>query len=201
MEHNLEDENNTAQIAIPEIGQYIPDSPEWHFQNILYQIGERPEREGLLETPKRYIKFLREFLNKEEFNFTTFTNEGGDDMIFEGGIQYYSLCEHHTVPFFGKAYVAYIPGEKIVGLSKLARCVDYYAKNFQNQERITKQVAELIQEVLEAKGVAVLLEGQHMCMCMRGVKKDGVNTITQFYTGDFKHNKQLKKDFLSLARK
>lgn len=200
MEHYL-DEDNTAQVAIPEVGQYIPNSPEWHFQNILYQIGERPEREGLLETPKRYIKFLREFLNKEEFNFTTFTNEGGDEMIFEGNIQYYSLCEHHTVPFFGKAYVAYIPGEKIVGISKLARCVDYFAKNFQNQERITKQVAELIQEVLQAKGVAVLLEGQHMCMCMRGVKKDGVNTITQFYTGDFKHNKQLKKDFLKLARK
>lgn len=200
MEHYL-DEDNTAQVAIPEVGQYIPNSPEWHFQNILYQIGERPEREGLLETPKRYIKFLREFLNKEEFNFTTFTNEGGDEMIFEGNIQYYSLCEHHTVPFFGKAYVAYIPGEKIVGISKLARCVDYFAKNFQNQERITKQVAELIQEVLQAKGVAVLLEGQHMCMCMRGVKKDGVNTITQFYTGDFKHNKKLKKDFLKLARK
>lgn len=200
MEHYL-DEDNTAQVAIPEVGQYIPNSPEWHFQNILYQIGERPEREGLLETPKRYIKFLREFLNKEEFNFTTFTNEGVDEMIFEGNIQYYSLCEHHTVPFFGKAYVAYIPGEKIVGISKLARCVDYFAKNFQNQERITKQVAELIQEVLQAKGVAVLLEGQHMCMCMRGVKKDGVNTITQFYTGDFKHNKQLKKDFLKLARK
>lgn len=165
---------------------YKEMTAEWHFQQILKLLGEDPDREGLLETPKRYVKFMREFLEPKEFNFTTFDAEGTDEMILQTNIPFYSLCEHHTAPFFGVAHVAYIPNDKIVGLSKLARCVDLYANRFQNQERITTQVAERLMTELNPKGVAVSLKAQHLCMCMRGVKKHDTWTITNKLTGVFK---------------
>jgi len=174
---------------------YQENSAEWHFKEILKHLGENPNREGLIETPKRYIKFMREFLEPKVFNFTSFDAEGTDEMIIQKDIPFYSLCEHHTAPFFGTAAVAYIPNNKIVGLSKLARVVDLYANRFQNQERITTQIAERLQDELNPKGVAVSLKAQHLCMCMRGVKKHDTWTITSKLLGLFKEGEP-RQEFL-----
>lgn len=180
--------------------EYTINSAEWHFKQILEQLGEDSEREGLKETPKRYIKFMREFLELKEFNFTTFDAEGNDEMIVQTNIPFYSLCEHHTAPFFGVANVAYIPNGRIVGLSKLARCVDLYANRFQNQERITRQVAERLQNELSPRGVAVSLKAQHLCMCMRGVKKHDTWTTTTKLTGVFKEDDKVRNEFLNYLK-
>jgi GTP cyclohydrolase I len=180
--------------------EYTVDSPEWHFQKILSKLGEDVTREGLIETPKRYVKFMREFLEPKEFNFTSFDAEGTDEMIIQTNIPFYSLCEHHTAPFFGFANVAYIPNKKIVGLSKLARTVDLYANRFQNQERITTQIAERIEKELNPKGVAVTLKAQHLCMCMRGVKKHDTWTMTSKMIGAFKTDLNCRNEFLSLIK-
>jgi GTP cyclohydrolase I len=177
--------------------EYTLNTAEWHFQQILKQLGEDVTREGLQETPKRYIKFMKEFLEAKEFNFTTFENEGTDQMIIQTNIPFYSLCEHHTAPFFGTANVAYIPHSKIVGLSKLARCVDLYANKFQNQERITTQIAERLNKELNPKGVAVSLKSQHLCMCMRGVKKHDTWTVTSKLLGVFKEDEKARNEFLN----
>jgi GTP cyclohydrolase I len=181
--------------------EYSINSPEWHFKKILEHLGEDTNREGLKETPKRYIKFMREFLEPKEFNFTTFDAEGTDEMIIQTNIPFYSICEHHTAPFFGTADVAYIPNEKIVGLSKLARCVDLYANRFQNQERITTQIAERLQKELNPKGVAVHLKAQHLCMCMRGVKKHDTWTSTSKLLGVFKEDNKARGEFLRIITK
>ena len=169
---------------------------ENNFRRILEFLGEDPTREGLVETPKRYIKFMREFLQKDEFNFTAFENEGTDEMIIQKDIAFYSLCEHHTAPFFGVAHVAYIPGEKIIGLSKLARTVRYYASNFQNQERITNQVAERLEKELKPRGVAVSISAKHLCMEMRGVKTHDTSTVTTKLTGFFKDKPETRAEFM-----
>jgi GTP cyclohydrolase I len=179
---------------------YPVNSPEWHFQNILAALGENPEREGLRDTPRRYVKFLQEFLTPEEFNFTTFDAEGADEMIIQTDIPFYSLCEHHVVPFFGLANVAYVPNGRIVGLSKLARTVDLYANRLQNQERITTNVAERLEQELQPKGVAVSLKAQHLCMCMRGAKKHDTWTVTTKLTGIFKEDPRTRAEFLSFVR-
>jgi GTP cyclohydrolase I len=177
---------------------YPINSAEWHFKQILNLLGEDIEREGLIETPKRYIKFMKEFLEPKEFNFTTFDAEGTDEMILQTNIPFYSLCEHHTAPFFGVANVAYIPNGKIIGLSKIARCVDLYANRFQNQERITTQIAERLMLELNPKGVAVTLKAQHLCMCMRGVKKHDTWTMTSKMVGLFKDDDKARNEFLRL---
>jgi GTP cyclohydrolase I len=179
--------------------EYSINSAEWHFQQILKQLGEDTSREGLIETPKRYVKFMREFLEPKEFNFTTFDAEGTDEMILQKNIPFYSLCEHHTAPFFGVANIAYIPNNKIVGLSKLARVVDLYANKLQNQERITMQIAERLQNELNPKGVAVHLKAQHLCMCMRGVKKYDTWTSTTRLLGSFKQAEP-RNEFLSYIK-
>jgi GTP cyclohydrolase I len=180
--------------------EYTINTPEWHFQQILKSLGEDVQREGLNETPKRYIKFMREFLEPKEFNFTCFDAEGTDEMIVQKNIPFYSLCEHHTAPFFGVAHIAYLPNKKIVGLSKLARTVDLYANRFQNQERITTQIAERLQKELNAHGVAVILTAQHLCMCMRGVKKHDTWTTTSKMVGVFKNDLNARNEFLSLTK-
>ncbi len=180
--------------------EYPINSPEWHFQQILKALGEDITREGLIETPKRYVKFMREFLEPKQFNFTTFDAEGTDEMIIQTNIPFYSLCEHHTAPFFGTADVAYIPDKKIVGLSKLARTVDLFANRFQNQERITTQIAEKINNELSPKGVAVHLKAQHLCMCMRGVKKHDTWTSTSKLIGLFKEDLNVRNEFLNLIK-
>lgn len=180
--------------------EYTINTAEWHFKQILEQLGENPDREGLQDTPKRYIKFMKEFLEPKEFNFTTFDAEGTNEMIIQTNIPFYSLCEHHTAPFFGVANVAYIPNNKIVGLSKLARCVDLYANRFQNQERITTQIAERLFSELNPRGVAVSLKAQHLCMCMRGVKKHDTWTITTKLLGLFSEDNKARNEFLSFIK-
>ena len=155
-------------------------------------------REGLRETPKRYIKFLTEFLNPPQFNFTTFDAEGTDEMIVQTNIPFYSLCEHHVAPFFGVGHISYVPKDKIVGLSKLARTLEYYSRRLQNQERITTQVADRLMKELNAEGVAVVLKAQHLCMAMRGVKKHDTWTTTSKMVGIFKEDLNCRQEFLNL---
>lgn len=166
----------------------------------LIQYFDDGNREGLQETPKRYVKFLQEFLNPPKFNFTTFDSEGYDQMIIVKDIPFYSLCEHHLAPFFGKGHIAYIPNEKIVGISKLPRTLELYSRSFQNQERITKQVAERLNNELKPKGVAVVLEAEHLCMAMRGVKKPNCKTITSELIGAFKTDLDCRSEFMSLIK-
>ena len=161
---------------------------------------DNPDREGLQETPKRYIKFLNQFLNPPDFNFTTFTNEGTDEMIIVKDIPFYSLCEHHMAPFFGTGSIAYIPNDKIVGLSKLPRVLDMFARKLQNQERITTNVADYLMKHLAPKGVAVTLNARHMCMEMRGVQKSGCNTTTSAMLGVFKKELNCRNEYLNLIK-
>lgn len=171
-----------------------------HFKSILALLGEDTAREGLKETPMRYINFMDEFLNPPTFKFTSFSTEGYDEMVLVSNIPFYSLCEHHTAPFFGKGHIGYVPNKKVVGISKLPRTLEYFARRFQNQERITKQVADLIYEKLQPKGVMVVLEAEHLCMCMRGVKKPGSMTTTSQVRGCFKES-ACRNEFLTLINK
>lgn len=169
-------------------------------KQIIECLDEDHGRDGLRDTPKRYAKFLREFLSPDPFEFTTFEGEGYDEMIVQKEIPFYSLCEHHLAPFFGTAAVGYIPNGKIVGLSKLARTVEHYARRLQNQERITMQIADRLQAELEPRGVAVVLKAEHLCMAMRGVRKPNVPTTTSRLTGLFKTDLETRSEFLQLIR-
>jgi len=167
---------------------------------IFQYLGEDPTREGLKETPKRYLKFMDEFLNPPPFNFTAFDSEGMDEMIIQTNIPFYSLCEHHLAPFFGVGHIAYIPNGKIVGLSKLARTLETYSRRLQNQERITQQVADRLMNELNPLGVAVVLKAQHLCMAMRGVKKHDVYTTTSKMVGIFKEDDMPRHEFMSMIK-
>ena len=167
---------------------------------VFQYLGEDPTREGLRETPKRYLKFMEEFLNPPAFNFTAFDSEGMDEMIIQTNIPFYSLCEHHLAPFFGVGHIAYIPNGKIVGLSKLARTLETYSRRLQNQERITQQVADRLMNELNPKGVAVVLKAQHLCMAMRGVKKHDVYTTTSKMVGIFKEHDMPRHEFMSMIK-
>ena len=173
---------------------------EEYLRALLEMIGEDPNREGLLETPHRVAKMLKEVfagvgVPPEEALTTTFESEGYDGMIVVKDIDYYTFCEHHLIPFFGKASIGYIPDDRIVGLSKFARLVELASKRPQVQERMTQQIAQAIETVLQPKGVIVMLEGQHLCMCARGVKKPGSATVTTVKKGVFKENNSLVREF------
>lgn len=170
---------------------------------ILEGIGEDVKREGLIETPERIARMYEEiFAGMDEDASVhlnkTFTAEN-TDMIIEKDISFYSVCEHHLVPFYGKAHIAYVPNGKVVGLSKLARTVEVYAKRPQLQERMTTQIADAIMDNLGAKGVMVILEAEHMCMTMRGVKKPGSRTVTLASRGVFEENDRLANTFISMT--
>lgn len=169
---------------------------------ILEAIGEDPDREGLKDTPLRISKMYEEIFSgigdtAEKYLDRTFTAER-DDLVIEKDITYYSMCEHHLVPFFGKVHIAYIPNGKVAGLSKLARTVEVYAKKPQLQERLTAELADAMMEYLKPKGVMVIIEGEHMCMTMRGVKKPGTKTITTSYRGAFEENVDLRREVREL---
>ena len=172
---------------------------------LLTTIGENPDREGLIETPKRVIKAWKHWCQGYKMMpadvLKTFEDgaEGVDEMVIVKDIQLYSHCEHHMAPFFGKAHVAYIPDKRIVGLSKLARVVDIFAQRLQVQERLTNQVADSIMEVLQPKGVGVVIEAQHFCMCSRGVNKQGSTTVTSALRGVFREKSETRGEFLALA--
>lgn len=168
-------------------------------KTIIAAFDKNAAREGLRDTPRRYVKFLQEFTQPSEFELTEFDGEGYDEMIIQKNIPFFSLCEHHLAPFFGTATIAYIPAGRIVGLSKLSRTVEKFACGFQNQERITKQIAEYLTGQLKPLGVAVTLKAQHLCMAMRGVKKPDVDTITSAMLGVFRENLSTRNEFLQLV--
>ncbi len=179
------------------------------FKTILAWMGEDPSREGLLETPKRVVKAFKEYFKgyKEDpiqvLDKTFGDVDGYDDMVIQKNISVQSHCEHHMAPIIGKAHVAYIPNERVVGLSKLARVVEVFSKRLQTQERLTMQIANTLMESLDAKGVAVTIDSTHQCMTMRGIKKEQATTVTNYYLGQFKEdlsyqNRYLR--FISIAK-
>lgn len=169
---------------------------------LLEAVGEDPEREGLVETPERIAKMYEEILggmkeDAREHLSKVFTVDS-DEMVIERDIQFYSMCEHHMLPFFGKVHIAYIPKGKVVGLSKLARTVEVFARRLQLQERMTAQIADAIMEQLEPAGVMVVCEAEHLCMTMRGVKKPGTRTVNVVTRGVFSGNETLQNSFYNL---
>jgi len=164
--------------------------------------GEDPHREGLVDTPRRVAKMYGELLCGYRVDidsiFTTFETEGYRDLVLVKDIPFYSLCEHHFLPFFGVAHIGYIPQKRIVGLSKLSRVLDAYARRLQIQERLTAEVAECLDHFLQPLGVMVVIEAEHMCMSMRGVMKSGTTTVTSAVRGSFDTDAVLRGEFLSL---
>jgi len=177
---------------------------EGHVRELLRLIGDDPDREGLLETPARYVRALEEHFagygqNPAEHLDRTFDEvQGYDELVLVSDIEVYSHCEHHMVPFVGKAHVGYIPNGRVVGLSKLARVVDVFAKRLQVQEKLTVQIARAIEESLAPHGVAVVLQCQHFCMCYRGVRKPGSWTTTSRLRGIFLHDSAARIELLTL---
>ena len=177
------------------------------FIKIFKWMGEDPSREGLLETPKRVVKAFKEYFsgyksNPNEVLEKTFGDvEGYDDMVVQKNISVHSHCEHHMAPIIGTAHVAYIPKERVVGLSKLARVVEVFSKRLQTQERLTMQIAKTLMESLDAKGVAVTIDATHQCMTMRGIKKEQATTVTNYYLGQFKEDLSFQNRYLRFIAK
>jgi GTP cyclohydrolase IA len=195
--------SETTQVVVPETAgsESIADL----VRRMLVQLGEDPDREGLRHTPERFEKALRflttgyrqdpdKILNGAMFSVCY------DEMVVVKDIEVYSLCEHHLLPFFGRCHVAYLPNKKVVGLSKIARLVNMYARRLQIQERLTSQIAKAIEDKLSPQGVGVIIEARHLCMVMRGVEKQHSQAVTSAMLGAFRESKQTRDEFLSLVR-
>ena len=187
---------------IIETSEVTDKEAEKAFKTILTWLGEDPNREGLLETPKRVMKAYKEYfggykVDPNKILDKTFGDvDGYDDMVIQKNISVQSHCEHHMAPIIGKAHVAYIPKERVVGLSKLARVVEVFSKRLQTQERLTMQIAKTLMESLDAKGVAVTIDSTHQCMTMRGIKKEHATTVTNYYLGQFKEDLSYQNRYL-----
>ena len=192
-------QRKNQQIADEKVEEAIKTIIEW--------VGEDPDREGLKSTPKRVIKAFKEYFqgynqDPKEYLTKTFTEvEGYDDMVIEKDISIQSHCEHHMAPIIGVAHVAYIPSKKVVGLSKLARVVEAFAKRLQTQERLTMQIAKTIMDTLQPRGVAVTIDASHQCMTNRGIKKENATTITNYFLGAFKDDLSFQNRYLRYINK
>jgi GTP cyclohydrolase IA len=176
------------------------------YREMLARIGEDPTRDGLLRTPERMEKSMAFLTRGYTMDVTTVLHDAlfdvdYDEMVIVKDIEFFSMCEHHLLPFFGKAHIAYVPNGKVIGLSKIPRLVDVFARRLQVQERLTRQVGEAITEAINPQGVAVILEAQHLCMMMRGVEKQHSSTVTSAMLGVFKTQLQTRNEFLSLVRR
>jgi GTP cyclohydrolase I len=174
-------------------------------RELLVRLGEDPEREGLVRTPERFAKAMQYLTKgykddpKEVLNDALFT-VNYDEMVIVKDVEMFSLCEHHVLPFYGKVHVAYIPNGKVIGLSKIPRLIDVFARRLQVQERLTTQIAETIQEAIQPQGVGVVIEARHLCMMMRGVEKQHSSAVTSSMLGAFRDCQQTREEFLSLIR-
>ena len=190
-----------------EIKKVSDKEAEEAIRTILSWMGEDPQREGLLETPKRVVKAFKEYFQgysedaKKVLDKTFGDVEGYSDMVVQKNISVQSHCEHHMAPIIGKAHVAYIPNERVVGLSKLARVVEVFSKRLQTQERLTMQIANTLMQSLDAKGVAVTIDSTHQCMTMRGIKKEQATTVTNYYLGKFKEDLSYQNRYLRFISK
>ena len=174
-------------------------------QSMLERLGEDPEREGLVQTPMRAERALKFLTSGYTVDIEKIVNNAlfdvqYDEMVIVKDIEFFSMCEHHMLPFYGKAHVAYLPSGKVIGLSKIPRIVDVFARRLQVQERMTQQIADTIQRILQPKGVGVIVEARHFCMMMRGVEKQHSGTVTSAMMGDFRTRKESRDEFLSLCR-
>jgi GTP cyclohydrolase I len=176
------------------------------YRELLVRIGEDPMRDGLLRTPERMEKSMQFLTRGYNMSVTDVLHEAlfdvdYDEMVIVKDIEFFSMCEHHLLPFFGKAHIAYVPNGKVIGLSKIPRLVDVFARRLQVQERLTRQVGDAITDAIHPQGVAVILEAQHLCMMMRGVEKQHSSTVTSAMLGVFKTQLQTRNEFLSLVRR
>jgi GTP cyclohydrolase I len=201
----MKDNNGIVEtLTLKNEGQREPDSIAYHMERVLELIGEDPGREGLVRTPERAEKALRfltsgyEMSVEQIVNGALFTHKC-DEMVIVRDIEFFSTCEHHLLPFFGKVHVGYLPKNKVIGLSKIPRLVDMFARRLQLQERLTQQIAETLQDVLDPHGVGVICEARHFCMMMRGVEKQHSGTITSSMLGGFRASKESRHEFLSLV--
>jgi GTP cyclohydrolase IA len=170
--------------------------------DLLAALGADLDDEGLRDTPRRMAHAYAELLTPKGFEPTTFPNEEGyDELVVATHIQFHSLCMHHLLPFYGVAHVAYLPGDRILGLSKLARVVEYFARDLQVQERLTKQVADWLQDHLNPRGVGVVFEAEHLCMSLRGIKKPGTKTVTSALHGSLRDDARTRQEFFELVRR
>jgi GTP cyclohydrolase IA len=195
----------TEEILLNEKEGAQPESVASLMRKVIALIGENPEREGLKKTPERYEKALKFLTSGYHQNVDHLLNGATfsvcyDEMVVVKDIEFFSLCEHHLLPFFGKAHVAYLPSKKVLGLSKIARLVNMFARRLQIQERMTSQIADAISDKISPEGVGVIIEARHLCMQMRGVEKQHGQAVTSAMLGSFRHNKQTRDEFLSLVR-
>jgi len=192
--------------AVTEAPSLASASTEDLYRELLVRIGEDPTRDGLLKTPERMDKAMQFLTRGYTQNLNSVLHDAlfdveYDEMVIVKDVEFFSMCEHHLLPFFGKAHVAYVPNGKVIGLSKIPRLVDVFARRLQVQERLTTDIADAIDQAIRPQGVAVILEAQHLCMMMRGVEKQHSATVTSAMRGVFKTQQQTRSEFLSLVRK
>ncbi|MCU1227074.1 MAG: cyclohydrolase FolE [Edaphobacter sp.] len=197
----------TIEHAVEPVSETLSSvSTQELYRELLTRIGEDPTRDGLLRTPERMEKSMAFLTRGYAMDVTTVLHDAlfdvdYDEMVIVKDIEFFSMCEHHLLPFFGKAHIAYVPNGKVIGLSKIPRLVDVFSRRLQVQERLTRQVGDAITEAINPQGVAVILEAQHLCMMMRGVEKQHSSTVTSAMLGVFKTQLQTRNEFLSLVRR